>query len=78
MLVWLSVWGEVQICICPSRCHCHSLSLAQVNTDWFYLSGTGSPGKSRTKSRRVVKQLCVSPRHIPVKWHQKHNSDAHD
>jgi len=26
MLVWLSVWGEVQICIWPSRCHCHSLS----------------------------------------------------
>jgi len=48
MLVWLSVWGEVQICILPSRCHCHSLSLAPVNPDWFYipgyyLSGTGSP-----------------------------------
>jgi len=24
-------------------CHCHSLSLAPVNPDWFYLSGTGSP-----------------------------------
>jgi len=22
MLAWLSVWGEVQICIWPSRCHC--------------------------------------------------------
>jgi len=30
MLVWLSAWGEVQICIWPSRCHCHSLSLAPV------------------------------------------------
>jgi len=27
---WLSVWGEVQICIWPSWCHCHSLSLAAV------------------------------------------------
>jgi len=27
MLVCLSVWGEVQICIWPSWCHCHSLSL---------------------------------------------------
>jgi len=27
-----------------SCCHCHSLSLAPVNPDWFYLSGTGSPG----------------------------------
>jgi len=38
-----SVCGEVQICIWPSWCHCHSLSLAPVNPDWFYLSGTGSP-----------------------------------
>jgi len=30
MLTWLSVCGEVQICIWPSWCHCHSLSLAPV------------------------------------------------
>jgi len=42
MLVWLCVWVKVQICIWPSWCHCHSLSLAPVNPDWFYLSGTGS------------------------------------
>jgi len=35
MLAWLSVWGEVQICIWPNWCHCHSLSLAPVNPDWF-------------------------------------------
>jgi len=54
MLVWLSVWGEVQICIWPSSCHCHSLSLAPVNPDWFYLpeftflvpAHPGSPGKN--------------------------------
>ena len=34
-----SVWGKVQICIWPSWCHCHSLSLAPVNPDWFYLPG---------------------------------------
>jgi len=27
--------GCVQICIWPSWCHCHSLSLAPVNPDWF-------------------------------------------
>jgi len=43
VLAWLSVWGEVQICIWPSSCHCHSLSLAPVNPDWFYLSGISSP-----------------------------------
>jgi len=28
VLVWLFVWSDVQICIWPSWCHCHSLSLA--------------------------------------------------
>ena len=26
VLAWLSVWSEVQTCIWPSWCHCHSLS----------------------------------------------------
>ena len=49
VLAWLSVWNEVQTCIRPSWCHCHSLSVAPVNPDWFYLSGTASPRWSRTK-----------------------------
>ena len=32
MLAWLSVWREVQTCIWPSWCHCHSLSLASVKS----------------------------------------------
>ena len=32
VLAWLSVWGEVQTCIWPSGCHCHSLSLASVKS----------------------------------------------
>jgi len=51
MLAWLSVWSEVQICIWSSSCHWHSLSLAPVNPDRFYFSGTGLPRGSRTKSR---------------------------
>ena len=27
VLAWLSIWSEVQTCIWPSWCHCHSLSL---------------------------------------------------
>jgi len=54
MLAWFSFWGEVQICIWPSGCHCHSLSLAPVNPDWFYLprftflvpAHPGSPGQN--------------------------------
>ena len=32
LLVWLSVWSEVQTFIWPSWCHCHSLSLASVKS----------------------------------------------
>jgi len=32
MLAWLSVWREVQTCVWPSWCHCHSLSLASVKS----------------------------------------------
>ena len=32
MLAWLFVWSEVQTCIWPSWCHCHSLSLASVKS----------------------------------------------
>ena len=32
VLVWLSLWSEVQTCIWPSWCHCHSLSLASVKS----------------------------------------------
>jgi len=32
VLAWLSAWIEVQTCICPSSCHCHSLSLASVKS----------------------------------------------
>jgi len=32
LLAWLSVWSEVQTCIWPNWCHCHSLSLASVKS----------------------------------------------
>ena len=32
VLAWLSVWSEVQTCIRPSCCHCHSLSLASAKS----------------------------------------------
>jgi len=39
ILALLPVWGEIQICIWPSWGHCHSLSLAPINPDCFYLPG---------------------------------------
>ena len=32
VLAWWTIWSEVQTCICPSWCHCHSLSLASVKS----------------------------------------------
>jgi len=32
VLAWLSVWSEVQTCMWPSWCHCHSLSLASLKS----------------------------------------------
>jgi len=31
-MAWLSVWSEVQTCIWPIWCHCHSLALASVKS----------------------------------------------
>ena len=43
LLAWSSVWSEVQTCIQPGWCHCHSLSLASVRsrlvlTFWYRLT----------------------------------------
>ena len=43
VLVWLSVWREVQTRIWPSWCLCHSLSLASVKSRlvlpfWYWLT----------------------------------------
>jgi len=56
MLAWLSVWGEVQICIWPSWCYCQSPSVASINPEWFYLSDTSSPGSpgQNPESRKTV------------------------
>ena len=67
VLAWLYVWSEVQTCICPSWCHCHSLSLASVKSRlvlpfWYRL---GSPGKRAVK--RV--SVCVALK-ADIWWHQ--------
>jgi len=49
VLAWLSVWSEVQTCIWPIWCHCHTLSLASVKSG-LVLPFTG---------QRAVKRVCV-------------------
>ena len=57
VLAFLSVLSEVQTCIWPSWCHCHSLSLASVKSklvfSFLVLAHPGSPGQ------RAVKRVCV-------------------
>ena len=53
VLAWLSVWSEVQTCMWPSWCHCHSLSLASVKSRlvlpfWYRLTWV-----------RAVNRVCV-------------------
>ena len=49
VLAWLSVWSEVQTCIWPGWCHCHSLSLASVKSRLVFTflvpAHPDSPGK---------------------------------
>ena len=67
VLACLSVWDKVQVCIWPTWCHCHSLSLAPVNTDWFYQNDSaflvlvypGYPGKEGRKMNVVVVAVMI-------------------
>ena len=60
MLAWLCVWVKVQIFIWTIWCHCHLLSVAPVNSDWFYLSGASLPWQSwQNPEGRKMKWLCV-------------------
>ena len=53
VLAWLSVWSRIAYGSADaSVTHC---LLLQQNPDWFYLSGTGSPG---SPGRRAVKCVC--------------------
>ena len=55
MLAWLSAWGEVQICIWPSRYHCHSLFLASEKSRLVLVPARpGNPGQSPE-----IRKMCV-------------------
>jgi len=60
VLLWLSFWGEVQICIWPSWCHCHSLSLASVKSRLVLVPAhPGNPGQSPEGRKMDVYVWCV-------------------
>jgi len=49
VLVWLSVWSEVQTYIWSSWCLVTHWLLLQSNPDWFCLYGDSSPGQFQAK-----------------------------
>ena len=75
MLAWLSVWSEVQTCMWPSWCHCHSLSLAsvkiQIGFTFLVPAHLGSPGKMAIKLVCVcvcANSFCVTNQY----WYSEH------
>jgi len=60
VLAWLSVWSEMQTCIWPSWCHCHSLSLALVKSRFVlhfrhWLTWV-------VPEKKAIKRVCVCVR----------------
>jgi len=62
-------WWDAGVVIClrwgtnlhmTSWCHCHSISLAPVNPDWFYLSGTNLPRVVPDKIQKAIKRYSSS------------------
>ena len=74
VLVWLSLWSNLQTCIWPSWFHCHSPSLASVKSRLVFTflvpARPGSPGK------RAFKRLCVCVGHKTL-FHPSVCSSAH-
>ena len=75
VLAWLPVWSEVQTCIWPSWCHCHSLSVASVKSRlvlpfWYRLTRV-VPDKGPFKVCSV--NVCVVTADVigtaVSKWH---------
>jgi len=71
VLARLSVWSEVQTCIWPSWCHCHSLSLASVKSrlvfNFLVPTHLGSPGQRAVK-RCVCVCSCVPIKEVVEYW----------
>ena len=73
VLAWLSVWNEVQTCIWPSWCHCHSLSLASVKSRlvlrfWYWLMWV-------VPDKGLLKQVCLyMSGHYVQEWRHKYST----
>jgi len=65
VLAWLSVWSEMQTCIWPSGCHCHSLSLASVKSRlvlpfWYQLTRVVPEKRLLNVNSSMLHYECVA------------------
>jgi len=71
-LAWFSVWREVQTCIWPSWCHCHSLSLALVKSRlvlpfWYRLTRVVPDKGPLNGCVCVTLMACMRPK-VTTEW----------
>ena len=79
VLAWLSVWSEVQTCIWPSWCHCHSLSLASVKSRsvfpfWYRLTWV-VPDKGPLNGC-VCKKIIISVKLVKSFLNVRYNNEC--
>jgi len=68
VLEWLFVWSEVQTCIWPSWCHCHSLSFASVKSGpvlpfWYRLTRV-VPDKGPLNGYMLIYSRQAASQHV--------------
>ena len=73
VLAWLSVWSQVQTCIWPSWCHCHSLSPASVKSRlvlpfWYRLTRV-VPDKGVRVCMCVLAEVYFSTDFLSTSYH---------
>jgi len=82
VLAWLSIWSEMQIvCIRPSWCHCHSLSLCfskiQIGLPLCYWLTHVVPGQRAVKCARMRMCVIVTKTLTSLRWSSlDHSFDA--
>ena len=80
VLAWLSVWNDVQTCIWPSRCHCHSLSLASVKSRLVFIARCNASAvlaMGRCQCLSVcLSQVGVLLKRLNVGSHKQHRTIA--
>ena len=75
ILAWLSAWSEVQTCIRPSWCHCHSLSLASVKSRFVFT--TRCYASTVLAMGLCLSQVGVLLKRLNVGSHEQHHTITH-